>query len=88
MGGGIAVAVASSDSSTSASASSAEPKQSTSLQPVQNRTLSTTQDVSGTIGYGAATTVTIGSGEQLVELVLFGCECEPHGRLDRREHVQ
>ena len=63
VGGGIAASVvATSGSSGSASASSAQPKQSTTLQPVQTRTLSTTQDVNGTIGYGTVSTVTLGSG--------------------------
>ncbi|MBK5287824.1 MAG: peptidoglycan-binding protein [Acidimicrobiia bacterium] len=37
-------------------------RQSTTLQPVEQRTLETTQDVSGTVGFSAATTIRIGSG--------------------------
>ncbi len=63
VGGIIAgVTVTSSGTSGSASASATKARVSTSLQPVERRTLSTTQDVSGTIGFGTATPVTLGSG--------------------------
>ncbi len=63
VGGVIAgVAVTSSGSSGSASASATKTKTSTSLQTVERRTLSTTQDVSGTIGFGTPTNVTLGGG--------------------------
>ncbi len=63
IGGVVAgVAATNSGSSGSASAAAAKAKVSTSLQPVQRRTLATTQDVNGTIGFGTATTVSLGSG--------------------------
>jgi hypothetical protein len=58
--GGIVTAVVVGGSDTAASAP--KPKQPTSLQPVATRTLTTTQDVTGTVGFGSATAVRIGGG--------------------------
>lgn len=57
VGGGVAAAIVASSDSTGAT--TAAPRRTTSLQPVALRTLATTQDVSGTIGYGTATTVRV-----------------------------
>ncbi|MGZ7000278.1 MAG: peptidoglycan-binding protein [Acidimicrobiia bacterium] len=53
----VAVVVGSGDSASSAS----KPKLRTTLQPVTTRTLTTTQDVTGTVGFGTQTPVRIGA---------------------------
>lgn len=57
-GVGVAVAVNSNDSG----ASAPKAKQATTLVAVANRDLKTTQDVTGTVGFGTATPVRIGGG--------------------------
>ncbi|MEO6469240.1 MAG: peptidoglycan-binding protein [Acidimicrobiia bacterium] len=59
-GGAVAAVVVSTSDTTGAT--SARARQSESLQPVEARTLATTKDVTGTIGFGTATAVTLSTG--------------------------
>ncbi len=60
VGGAIAAALVTTSDTTGATSTHA--RQSESLQPVEARTLATTKDVSGTIGFGAAAAVTLSAG--------------------------
>lgn len=70
VGGGIAAAIVASSDSTGAT--TAAPRRTTSLQPVALRTLATTQDVSGTIGYGTATTVRLSASSSTASSSVTG----------------